>query len=211
MVQPLQAHLISRVTCTLALVASTVLASACSDKAATLPAKVADPARAVSVATVEMRPLGGNTSTSGLLVPREEAAVNSELSGFRVADVFVEEGAVVRAGQPLVRLDDALLRARINQAKAAMSQAQAQGAQAQSESDRVIGLDGTGVLSDEAIAQRRTQASSVQASVAVAQAQLDDLTTQAGRMTLRSPVTGLVLERNVRPGATQCSASRVAA
>jgi HlyD family secretion protein len=191
-----------RVTCTLAIAAFTVLVTACGGKdTAPPPANATAPARAVSVAMVELRPLGGNASASGLLVPREEAAVGSELSGFRVAEVLVEEGAVVRAGQPLARLDDTLLRARIHQAQAAVLQAQAQGAQAQSESDRVKGLDGTGILSDEAIAERRTQASSAQAGVGVAQAQLNDLMTQAGRMTVRAPVAGLVLERKVRVGA----------
>lgn len=177
--------------------------SGCSDKAKTEdPAAPASAApRAVTVASVELRPLGGGAIAAGVLVPREEAAVGSELSGFRVAEVRVEEGAVVRAGQTLARLDDTLLRARIAQADAAVQQAKAQAKQAQGEAERVKGLDGTGVLADEAINQRRNQALGAQAGVAVAQAQLNDLNTQAERMRIRAPVAGLVLERNVRPGA----------
>ena len=53
------------------------------DKAATkAPAALA---RTVSVGSVETRPLGGGVEASGLLVSREEAAVGSELSGYRVA------------------------------------------------------------------------------------------------------------------------------
>lgn len=167
----------------LALVAA--IAAACSDKEAPPPKE--NPARAVSVAQVELRPISGLATATGLLVPREEAAVGAEQAGFRVAEVFVEEGATVRAGQPLARLDDALLRARVAQARATAEQAQ-------SEANRVRGLDGTGVLSDEEIAGRRSQAK-------IAQAQLGDLTAQADRMIVRAPVSGLVLERNVRPGA----------
>lgn len=178
--------------------------AACSDGTPTpAPAPLApatEPARAVTVVTVELRPISGIAVATGLLVSREEAAVGSELSGFRVAEVLVEEGAIVRTGEPLARLDDTLLRARIAQARAALLQAQAQEAQAGGDAERVAGLEGTGVLSDEAIAQRRNDARSAEAGTAVAQAQLNDLTTQAGRMTIRAPVAGLVLERKVRPG-----------
>lgn len=198
----MQTHFSIRVIGTLAITAAMVLVSACGSKdTSPTPVKVTNPARAVSVALVELRPLDDNAVASGLLVPREEAIVGSELSGFRVAKVLVEEGAMVRAGQPLALLDDTLLRARINQAEAAVLQAQAISTQSQSESDRVKGLDGTGVLSDEEIAERRAQASSAQAGVSVAKAQLNDLTTQAARMTVRAPVDGLVLERKVQPGA----------
>lgn len=151
-----------------------------------VPPPLKQPARAVTVAEVELRPITGRTAASGLLVPREEAAVGVELAGFRVKDVLVEEGALVKAGQALARLDDTLLRAKVAQARANYEQERSQ-------ADRVKGLDGSGVLSDEEIALRRSQA-------LVAKAQLNDLTTQAERMTVRAPVGGLVIERNVRPG-----------
>ena len=176
--------------------------AACSDDAPTPVAAnaVTEPTRAVTVVTVELRPISGIAVATGLLVSREEAAVSSELSGFRVAEVFVEEAAVVRAGEALARLADTLLLARVAQARAGLLQAQAQEAQAQGDADRVAGLDGTGVLSDEAIVQRRNNARIAAAGTAVARAQLNDLTTQAGRMMVRAPVSGLVLERTVRPG-----------
>lgn len=45
----------------------------------------------VTVAPVEQRPLAEGLTASGLLVSREEAAVASELSGYRVAEVLVDE------------------------------------------------------------------------------------------------------------------------
>ncbi len=143
-------------------------------------------ARAVTVVEVSSRPLEGGLTASGLLVSREEAAVNSDLTGYRVARVNVEQGAWVRAGQPLVQLDDTLLRAQIQEA-------QAQAAQADSQAKRVTGLDSAGVLSQEQIETRRFQAR-------VQDAALAELTTREGHMAIRAPVGGLVLERNVRPG-----------
>ena len=150
------------------------------------PAANAGPARAVRVVTVQPRPLQGGLSASGVMVSREEAAVGSELSGYLVSRVYVEQGAWVRRGQPLAQLDDTLLRAQIQQAVA-------QAAQADTQSKRVTGLDNAGVLSTEQIETRRYQAQ-------VADAALNELKTRQARMTIRAPVGGLVLTRTARPG-----------
>ena len=166
------------------------------------PKAVADGAgaRAVSVTEVVLRPMAGSMTASGLLVPREEIAVGAEIAGYRVAAVLVEEGAMVKKGQLLARLDPGLLQARISQGKAGVVQAQAKARQAKKEAARVKGLDGTGILSDEQIDSRRAQAAGANAAVQVAQAQLDDLRAQQQRMEIRAPVAGRVLERSVRPG-----------
>lgn len=174
---------------------------ACSEGSADKTAKpVAEVVRTVSVAQVELRPMGGVQQASGLLVAREEIAIGPELSGYRVAALLADEGDQVRAGQPLARLDDGLLQAKIAQAQASLVQAKAQARQAQAESARVEGLDGQGVLSDEQIQQRRTAAASAQANADVAAANLAGLRVEAERMVLRAPVAGVVLQRNVRRG-----------
>lgn len=171
-----------------ALVCSAVALTACGgkkDKEA--PAKTAAAqARTVSVGSVETRPLGGGIEASGQLVSREEAAVGSELTGYRVARLYADEGDWVRKGQPLVQLDDTLLRAQIEQQAAVTAQAQAEAA-------RVSGLDGQGVLSQEQIETRRYQARAQEAA-------LKELRTRAARMTITSPVAGRVLSRGVQPG-----------
>jgi len=149
-------------------------------------ASAAAQARTVSVGSVETRPLGGGVEASGLLVSREEAAVGSELTGYRVARLYADEGDWVRAGQPLAQLDDTLLRAQIDQQAAVTAQAQAEAA-------RVSGLDGQGVLSQEQIETRRYQAKAQEAA-------LKELRTRAARMTITSPVGGRVLQRGVQPG-----------
>ena len=72
----------------------------------------------VSVAPVRTVVLKGGVTASGLLTPKLEAAVSTELSGYRVAQVYVDQDAQVKAGQPLARLDDTLLRAQIAQMRA---------------------------------------------------------------------------------------------
>lgn len=146
----------------------------------------AQQARAVRVVRIEPRAIVGSLAAAGDLIPREEAAVTPEVTGFRVARVLSEVGDYVRKGQTLVQLDSTLLQAQL-------AQAQAQAAQAEDQAKRVQGLDNAGVLSQEQIAQRRFQAQ-------VARANLRDVQARMQKMAVVAPVAGLVLERNVRPG-----------
>lgn len=143
-------------------------------------------ARAVTVVNIEPRAIVGSLAASGDLVPREEAAVAPEVSGYRVLRVMADVGDYVRAGQTLVQLDTALLEAQV-------AQAAAQAAQAEDQANRVKDLDGQGVISQEQIVQRRLQAD-------VARASLRALTTQRRKLSVTAPVSGLILEKNVRPG-----------
>lgn len=178
-----------------------VLLAACareSDVGEAAPSPRAAPT--VTVTRVVELPIAEKLAASGLLLPREEAAVGPEVGGYQVAEVMVEEGALVDAGQPLARLHSALLIAKIDQAKAGLAQATAVAEQARAEADRVKNFDASNVMSEEQIAARRYQAKTSEAAVAVARAQLDELLTQEQRLVVRSPVSGVVLERSVRPG-----------
>ncbi len=157
-------------------------------------------ARTVRVVRVQDRAVSGSLTASGSLIPREEAAVTPEVTGYRVSRVLVEEGAHVKAGQTLAQLDSALINAQLEQQKAQSIQAQVQAEQAEAEAARVAGLDGQGVLSQEAIDQRRFQAKSARATANAQLAAYRDVQTRAGKLSVTAPVAGLVLSRNVRPG-----------
>jgi HlyD family secretion protein len=180
-----------------ALLASTGLLAACQPAP---KANIEAPPRAVRVARVQNQPLASALTVSGLLTPREEAAVTSELGGYRVLKVFVDQGDWVKEGQPLAQLDDTLLRSQIAQQQANLTQQVLAAERAESQAKNVAGLDNQGVLSQEDIDTRRYQGKSARASAVAAQAQLDDLKTRQARLTLRAPVSGRVLARYVRPG-----------
>lgn len=181
------------------LAAALVALAGCAKKEAT---KAPEAPLSVNVARVEVRNLASSLTASGALVSREEAAVAPELSGYRVAQVFADEGDFVRRGQQLARLDDTLLRSQIDQARASLAQQQVAAERAEAEAERVRGLDNQGVLSQEAIEERRLTARSARAAVGVAQAQLRDLLVRQARMSVNAPVAGRILERTVRPGDT---------
>ena len=177
------------------------------------PASATD-TRTVRVARVENRSVQAALSVSGQLVAREEAAVGTEVTGYRIARVLADEGQWVNRGQTLAVIDPTLLsadvaaqRAQVQRAQAALQLAQVSANQSAQEAARVAGLDGQGVLSQEAIEQRRSQAATARANVAAAradvaaaQAQLQQVQTRLSRTSIAAPVSGRVLERNARPG-----------
>jgi HlyD family secretion protein len=154
----------------------------------------------ISFAVVERRAIDVGISASGLLVAREEAAVLPELSGYRVVRVLVDEGDRVRRGQALAILDGALLTGEVQRAQAQVASAQVAAERARAEYGRVADLTGQGVIAEETIAQRGFEARAAQAQLAAAQAALREVGVRRDRLTLRAPVSGIVLERSVRPG-----------
>jgi HlyD family secretion protein len=166
------------------------------------PAPKAAPAQArtVTVVRIEPRPIAGALAASGDLVARQEAAVLPEVTGYRVAAVLADVGQYVRQGQVLVRLDPSLIESQVAQQQAQLAQAEAQAAQAEDQASRVNGLDGQGVLSQEQIAQRRFQARAARASANAQAAALRDLRTRQAKLQVVAPVSGLVLDKTVRPG-----------
>ena len=157
-------------------------------------------ARAVTVSIVQPRQIAGGMSASGNLIPREDTAIFPQVTGFRVARVLVDEGAWVKAGQPLAVLDDTLLRSQLAQQAALVTEQKVAADRADAEADRVKGLDADGILSKEQIDSRRFAAQSARAQVNAQVAALNDVKTRESLMTLRAPYAGLVIERNVRPG-----------
>jgi len=173
--------------------------AACGKKAAPKETE-AQRARTVRVVRVEPRPIVGAVTADGALLPREEAAVLPEVNGYQVDKVLAEEGQFVKAGQPLVQLDRSLITAQLEQQKALAAQAEAQADQAEAQAARVKGLDNEGVLSTEQIEQRRFQARAARAQAKAQAAAAHDIETRASKLTVVAPVSGLILERNVRPG-----------
>ena len=85
-----------------------------------------DPGTAESqFAAVEQGSLVDSISTVGSVRARSDVTLAFEVAG-RVSQVLVQEGQQVRAGDALVRLDDADLDLQVRSAKAALSVAQAQ-------------------------------------------------------------------------------------
>jgi HlyD family secretion protein len=184
----------------LVMVAAAASGLASCEKPAAATPKTATQARTVSVVTVAPREIQGGLTASGSLIPREDTAIFPQLNGYRVAEVLVDEGSTVKAGQALARMDDTLLRAQLAQQVALADQQKVAAERADAEAARVKGLDAKGILAQEQIDSRRFAALSARAQAAAQTAAVEDIRTREALMTLRAPYNGLVIERNVRPG-----------
>ncbi len=156
--------------------------------------------QSMRVVRVTDRNLSESIGASGRLVVRDEAAVGSELPGYRVRSVLVDEGDWVKQGQAMAQLDDALLQAQIAQAEATLAQQGATAEFKRSQFQRAEALTKEGALSQEMLEQRRMEMVSADAALMASQAGVNEMKVRQSRMTLRAPVAGVVLQRNIRPG-----------
>ncbi len=157
-------------------------------------------ARTISMVNVEPRDINGGLTASGSLLPREDTAVFPQISGYRVAKVLVDEGAWVKVGQPLVQLDDTLLRSQVAQQSALAAQARALASQAESQAARGKAAAAADLLSQEQLDTRRYAAESTRAQAMAQEAAAQDVRTRAAMMVVRAPSAGLVIARNVHLG-----------
>jgi HlyD family secretion protein len=199
------------IAATLGVAALSLALHSCGQKpapAAETPAadKATSDRQTMRVTRVAVRNISESIEAKGRLVVREEAAVGSELPGYRVAQVYVDEGDWVKQGQPLARLDDTLLQAQIAQVEATLATQKATADFQQSQLERAEMLTSEGAFSKEQLEQRRMQAVGAKAALNASQAAVNEMKVRQSRMTLRAPVAGAVLERNIRPGEISGSA-----
>jgi len=157
-------------------------------------------------------------SATGNLRPTNLVEVGSEVSG-RIDEVLVDVNDRVVQGQVLARIntdiiDDQIVQARanVNAARAAVEQARAtlDVDVAQLERLREVHRQSGGrvpsaqelTAAEGAVRRDRATLASAQANVASAQASLNSALTQRERAVIRSPISGVVLARQVEPGQT---------
>ena len=95
-------------------------------------------------------------AANGNIVAWQEAAIGAEISNYRITDVLVNVGDVVKKGQLLARISSATVAAELAQTRAAEAEAAAQLAEARANADRARSLQPTGVLSGQQIDQLLT-------------------------------------------------------
>lgn len=165
------------------------------DKAAAAPSR-----QSVTAATVSATSLPRIVTASGSVSAWEEVPVGAETGGLVATGVFVDEGAYVRQGQPLVQLNDAVLRAQLGQQQASVAAAEANVARDEAALARAQELRERGFLSqaglDNALANERAS----KAGLDSARASLSEIRTRVNQATIRAPVSGMVASRSVTRG-----------
>lgn len=154
----------------------------------------------VSAATAAEVALPRVIVASGSVSAWEEVPVGAETGGLTAVGVYVDEGAYVRQGQVLVKLNDALLQAQLRQQQAGVQTAEANAARDDAALGRAQELKQRGFLSqaslDTALANQRAS----QANLASARAALSEIRTRLSQAEIKAPVSGLIISRNVTKG-----------
>ena len=139
-------------------------------------------------------------SATGTLQPLVSANVGATVSG-PVSEVLVDFNSQVRAGQVLARLDPTPFQQRIVQAQAQLAQQQAQaGRRATLTTQRYALLQQRGFASEQLMAQQRAARDTARAAVSSAAAQVATARTDLERSVIRSPIDGVVVDRQVNVG-----------
>ena len=149
--------------------------------------------------TVTPRDLRQTLAASGSLRAYNQAAVKARVAG-EVREVLVREGETVKAGQVLVRMDDADYRARVAQAEGALLAARGQFDIAAKARENNRALLDRGFISKNAYDTASSQYDIARANVNAAQGGLDVSRKALGDTVIRAPIAGMVASRSVQPG-----------
>jgi membrane fusion protein (multidrug efflux system) len=182
---------------TLAAVLLVVAIAGCGKKEV---APAAPPAQAVTVVTLQSQEVTLTRELPGRVNAFLIAEVRPQVSGLVQQRLFTE-GALVKAGQPLYRLEDAAYRANTASAKAAVARAQATLHSAQLNARRsaeLVEIDAVSKQDNENAAATLGQA---QADLAAAEAALQSSNVTLDYTRITSPISGRIGKSSVTQGA----------
>lgn len=154
--------------------------------AAAQPARAGAPSGVrVEVSPARLESMPRSVSAVGTLRARDSVVLRSEITG-RITEIHIDEGAKVEKDQVVLRLDDSVARAQLQQAEANL-------ALAISQDRRASELTRQGFISKQARDEAASQLQVQRAAVALAKAQLQ-------KTTIVAPFDGLIGLRNVSVG-----------
>ena len=184
---------------------------------------------AITVSKVVAAEFVETATVSGSLIAREEIVVATEIEGYRVLELFADEGSRVKKGDVLARLvatqidaqmamNDASLaksNAAIAQAQSQIAQAEAQARETKAQLDRAEPLKKSGYLSGATYDQRVSAARTTEAALvatrdglkaaeadkAQIEAQRREINWKRDNTEVTAPEDGVVSRRNARIGA----------
>ena len=175
----------------------------CGKKADPRAAVAADPPPAMigpeNLFVTEARDLVNGPQISGTLTAERSATIRAEVAS-SVVQALVEAGQTVSRGQLLGRLNDDAVRDQVLSAKSGLRTATEALAVAQRNADRAEKLSKAGAMADRELEQARWSVTNAEAGLADATARLAGVQKQFSYTELRSPLSGVVSERNVNAG-----------
>jgi RND family efflux transporter MFP subunit len=154
---------------------------------------------AVAVGKAAIKDLPYRVEAPGSVQPVVSVPIRARVDS-EVDKVLFEDGAAVKAGDPLFKLDARAIDAMVEQAEATLARDQASLVKARRDVERFTGLVAKGTTAKVTLDDAQTAADMLAATVKQDQANLDNLRAQRSYYDIPSPANGRVGISGVRPG-----------
>ena len=145
----------------------------------------------VNIDTVQRGPMPVRLDAVGIVQPVASVALRTRIDA-QIDKIFVDDGAMVKTGEVLVKLDSRQIEAQIKQTEATIAKDEAALEQATRDAARAADLLTRGAGTQLNVDNGKTLAASSRAVLAADQALLDNQKVQLTWYTLVAPITGRV-------------------
>ncbi|HSJ25934.1 MAG TPA: efflux RND transporter periplasmic adaptor subunit [Longimicrobiales bacterium] len=164
-------------------------------------------AAAIEYGVVERRDMEVTAEAAGLIEPIRLVEVKSKASG-EIIRLHVETGDVVRRGDLLGEVDPRDVRNAYAQAAADLEVAQARAATAESQRRRSEELRAANVITEQEFENAKLEQANAQAQLVKARVNLELAEERMNDVTIRAPIDGVIIGRDVEEGSIIQSASQ---
>ena len=180
--------------------AATLMAAPASIAADGKKAAAAKPALTVTTVRPSIAQLPIKLAANGNVVAWQEAIIGSETGGYRLNEVRVNVGDIVKKGQVLAVFASDSINADVAQARAALQETRATAAEATANAARARTLQSSGALSAQQISQYMTAEQTANARIAASQATLASQQLRLKYTQVVAPDSGVISARNATVG-----------
>jgi RND family efflux transporter MFP subunit len=181
--------------------AATWMARAADSKPASESKAASKPSLTVTLTQAQRADLAVTVAANGNIAPWQEAIVGAESNGWRLAEVRVNVGDVVKRGQLLATFTADLANAELAQSKASVAEAEANAADAAANAARARELQTTGALSAQQINQYLTVERTAQARLDALRASAKVQQLRLAQTQVLAPDAGVISSRSATVGA----------
>lgn len=157
---------------------------------------------------VERRTIEETVEANGIVEPIISTDVRSEISG-KIADILVEDGAIVKAGQRLIELDRTSLETDYREAQRNFQGQKLRVQQARRDYERLQELYERNFAREKELLDAETDLELAEIELEVRQARLDKATENLSKTTILAPHAGIVANLDINEGQVIIGATSV--
>lgn len=149
--------------------------------------------------TINFENVAETYTTSGTFISDERVEIASRISGF-IRELPAREGTAVKKGQSIVTIDPTEVQTNIAEAEARLNQAKRRATEAEAEYTRHKNLYEQQLVAEQTFRKIELQHQLAQEDLRVAQSSLEQARSLLEYARIKSPVTGVVVERFKQAG-----------